>query len=232
MTPVLILAQPKENSEKERGFCARLSSISSKTGQRLADRDAKLEEKRNQIENRINEHRSGRNTRLEEKRIKWDTNRAEHFSMLEEKAQTDEGKQAVFIFIETISAAIAVRRAAVDRAIQNFREGIENIKASRMVSADTAISAFRNSIGTAYESAQSECDNGEDQSTIRQNLRNQLRTARQNFVEAKQEIGNQKTQMETLITTKREATKAAIDEFKAILEQARADFKAAVGTTE
>lgn len=232
LVPVLILAQPRggkpeDAGEGGKGFCARISGISSKIDQRMANRDAKLEQKREQISNRIEIRRQERNAKLEQKRAKWDVNRVEHFAKLEEKAQTDEQKQAVITFTKAVSEAIAVRRAAIDTAIQEFREGVTEAKASRKASTDELVSDFRDAIKAAVEKAEADCESGIDPKTVRENLRNDLKEARENFVSAKQGIEKLGTQMALLITTKKEAIKKAIEDFKEALEQAKDDLKAA-----
>ena len=221
LSPVLILAQPK-------GFCERLSDFSSRVDQRIISRDAKLGEKRDEIAGRIEERRSERDGRLEEKRGKWDENRAEHFAKLEEKAQTDEQKQAVLVFVKAIEEAIKARRLAIDKAIEDFRRAVEEAKAARKTAVDGAVSNYKNAVKTAFEKAKTDCgQEGVDTETIRENLRIDLKTARENFIKERQEIEKLKTQMEGLIIAKREAIKKAIDEFKTALDQAKEDLKAA-----
>lgn len=225
LVPVLILAQADNANEKAKGYCARLSVISSKIDQRITNRDARLEAKRIEIADRIEARQNERDARILEKRVKWDTNRAEHFAKMQEKAGTDEKKQAVVTFRETVTAAIAARRAAVDSAIQDFRQGISQAIASRKSSADAVVSTFQNSVQAAFKKAQSDCDNDVDPRTVRENLRADLKTARETLASDRQDIEKLQVSMESLIAVKREAVKTAIEDFKAVVEQARADFK-------
>jgi len=226
LLPALTLAQTDNDDRGAKGFCARLSTISSNIEQRIANRDSKLTTKRAEIAERIEERRSRRDERLVEKRARWDANREAHFVKMEEKAQTSEKKQAVVAFTEAVNAAIATRRAAIDAAIGDFRDGVAVAIALRKSSVDAAITTFRSSVISALEKAESDCGGGVDPGTVRANLRADLKAARAKLVSDRQGIEKIGTQMELLITTKRAAVKKALDDFNAALEQARTDFKA------
>lgn len=228
LVPVLLLAHADDNSDiggTPKDSCARLSTTLSATEQRIANRDSRLEAKRDDIASRIDAKQNKRDEKLTEKRARWDANRAEHFAKLDARAEGDEQKQAVAAFSQAITAAIAVRRAAIDGAIQDFRQGIQQAVISRKSSADEAVSTFRNSVKSAFEKANSDCDDGVDPKTVRENLRADLKATREKFASDRQEIEKLKSSMEVLIVVKREAVKKAIDDFKAAIEQARADFK-------
>lgn len=227
LAPLLISAQNDNAEEKARGYCGRLSEISSKIDQRIANRDAKLEEKRARIADIIKTRQTKRDVKIAEKRAKWDANRAEHFAKLEEKAGNDEQKQAALDFKEAMSEAISIRRAAINQAIQDFRQGTKEAIASRKASADSAVLALRTSIKSAFEKAESDCDTGIEARTVRENLRADLKTAKEQFTIAKQGIDKLGVQKEILIDQKKEAINKAIDDFKTAVETAKADFKAA-----
>ena len=232
LAPVLILAQQKGNSNGNgsnaaKGFCNRVSKISSDTGQRFGNSNAKLEQKRERIRERVEERRQERDQRYEQKREKWDDNRAEHFAKLDEKAGTNEQKRVALEFQEAVNAAIRARRDAVNAAIQQFRQGIEDAKIVRKGSTDEAITAFRASSEAAIENAQADCEeDGVDPKAVQQTLRNDIKAAKQEYISARQETEKIDIDMEALITAKREAIEEAQDVFKQALEDAKADFKA------
>lgn len=247
LAPVLILAQQKGNgngngngsSYGANGFCNRVSKISSDTGQKFGNNSAKLDQKRERIRERIEERREERDQRYEQKQEKWDDNRLEHFAKLDEKAGTDEQKRVALEFQQAVNAAIRARRDAVygvvydlDNepiygAIQEFRRGLEDAKIARAESIGEAIIAFRTSSEEAIQKAKDDCDVGIiDSKTIRETLRNELKTAKQEYISARQEVEKVDTDMEALITAKREAIEEAQDVFKQALEDAKADFKA------
>lgn len=223
LTPILILAQQKE----AKGFCNRVSKISSDTGKGFGSNSAKLEQKRDRIRERIEERRQERDERYEEKKAKWDANRADHFAKLDEKAVTDEQKEITTDFQQAVVAAIRIRRDAVYAAIQEFRQGLDDAKIARKGSTDQAIIAFRVSSEAAIEKAKTDCEEeGVDPKAVQKTLRNELKAAKQEYIDARQEVEKVDIDMEALITAKREAIEEAQDDFKQALEQAKADFKA------
>jgi len=223
LAPVLILAQ----QNRANGFCNRVSKIYSDTGKRFGNNNAKVEQKRERIEERIEGRREERDQKYEQKREKWDANRADHFAKLDERAVSDEQKEITTEFQEAVVAAIRIRRDAVYAAIQEFRQGLDDAKIARKGSTDQAIIDFKASSEAAIEKAKAACEAGIiDPKTIQENLRNDLKTAKQEYIIARQEVEKVDTDMEALITAKREAIEEAQDAFKERLEQAKDDFKA------
>lgn len=227
LLPGLILAQTGAATEALKGFCARLPDISSKITQRMDEKDAKLEEKSAEILSRLETRRTERDAKLAEKRAEWDAKRAEIFAKLEDKAETDEQKQAVAVFVGAVQEAVAVRRAAVDAAVQDFREGLAEAIAARQATVNGITGAFRASTEEALAKASSDCEAGTAPATVRENFRVELKAARDKFASDKGEVDKLKTSREALVTARREAIKQAVDTFKATLEQARAALKAA-----
>lgn len=237
LVPILILAQQNGDdngngngngsSNRAKGFCNRVSKISSDTGKGFGNNSAKLEQKRERIAERIEERREERDQRYEEKKAKWDANRADHFTKLNERSVTDEQKEVTTDFQEAVVAAIRIRRDAVNVAIQEFRQGLDDVKLARKGSTDEAIIAFKASSEVATEKAQTACkEEGVDPKAVQETLRNELKAAKQEYITARQEVEKVDTDMEALITVKREAIEEAQDIFKESLEKAKADFKA------
>jgi len=223
LAPILIFAQQKGAN----GFCNQVSKISSDTGKRFGNSNTKLEQKRERIEERIKERREERDQRYEEKKAKWDANREEHFAKLDEKAGTEEQKRVTTEFQQAVAAAIRIRRDAVNTAIQEFRQGLEDAKLARKGSTDEAIIAFKDSFEAAIEQAKADCEAGIiDSKTVQKTLKNELKAAKQEYIINRQEVEKIDTDMEALITAKREAIEKAQDDFKQALEDAKSDFKA------
>jgi len=227
LVPLWIFAQNANDNQKAKGFCNSISNLTSKYDQRITDRETKLETKRVEITNRIAERWEARDEKLAEKREKWDENREEHFDKLEEKAETDEQKQAFLAFKQAVTAAIASRRAAIDKAIDDFRQGVEQAKIDRKSAADTLRNTFRNSIRAAFQKAETDCDAGVDPATIRTNFRAEVNAAKEKFETDRKEMEKLQDMMKTLINTRKEAIEKAIDDFKTAMETARTEFKAA-----
>jgi len=228
LVPLWIFAQNANDNQKAKGFCNSISNLASKYDQKVTDRETKLEEKRNEIQNRITNRWVERDAKLAEKRAKWDVNREEHFEKLEEKAGTDEQKQALLDFKQAVTAAITARRAAIDKAIEDFRQGVERAKIDRKSAADALGNTFRNSIQAAFQKAETDCDASVDPATIRTNFRAEVKATKEKFESDRQEMEKLQTSMEALINTRKETIKKAIDGFKTAMETAKADFEAAL----
>ena len=221
-----ILTEGKNEGNEDRGFCARISSVVSKIDQRIDHYTNRLTERRTQNQNRVEERRQERSNRFKEKREKWDTNRAEHFERLEERAQTNEQKQAMLEFKQTITQAISNRRATINVAIENFRNRVSDIKTSRKFSIDSLILDYKNDIKTALAQAETACQGGTEPGTVNKDLRDQLRQIKEDFVAERQSIERIKNETQLLIVIKKEAIKQAIDGFKLTMNQAVEDLKA------
>jgi hypothetical protein len=128
--------------------------------------------------------------------------------------------------------AIASRRAAIDEAIDDFRQSVEQAKIDRKSAADALRNTFRNSIRAAFQKSETDCDVGVDPATIRTNFRAEVKAAKEKFENDRKEIEKLQTSMETLINTRKEAIKKAIDDFKTAMETARTEFKAAFPQAE
>jgi hypothetical protein len=218
-----------QQDQATQAFCTKVSEYSLKVEQKIIDREAGLEQKREQINNRFRERWEKQDSDLDTKRDKWDDNREDQYSRLRERATTEEQKQAVEAFKNSIQVAISARRSAVDAALSVYRQGIEQAFTSRKSSVDAALDVFRNSIKTAFNQAQTDCAGGTDFKTIRQDLKAGLKTAREKFVSDKQAIEKTGPSVSGLVTAKNQAIQKAFQDFKTATEQARTALKTAFG---
>lgn len=223
---LFVNAQSK-NSE----FCSRLITFAEKISQKFADGETKLTAVRNERISKIANHQADFDKKLTENREKWDENREEQFQKLEEKAQTDAQKQAIAQFKSTMTTAISTRRAAVDVAIQTFRQGLQQAINDRKTVTDTTVSTYKSAVNLAIEKAKSDCASGVDTKTVRTNLVQSLKTAREQFNTARQNIEKLSESVETFVAARKQAVKKAHDDFKTMAEQARIQLKAAFGET-
>jgi len=210
-----------------KGFCSRISEISTGIDQKLGERGVKFEEKKTERIKKIADHRIEVDKRFAENRVKFDENRAEHYSKLEDKATTDSQKQAVAAFKAAVEAAIATRKATVDAAIPTFRQGVDAAIASRKSAADTAVNAFKNSVDAANTKAKTDCAGGIDPKTVRQNLQTGLKAARQKLTSDIKELDKIESTVQSLIAVRKDALNKALLDFKTAVEKAKNDLKAA-----
>lgn len=227
LIPLWIFAQNANENQKAKVFCTAISNLASKFEQRVTNYKTKLEEKRAEIASNFAVKWHERDTKLAEKRNKWDINHNEHFTKLEQKAITDQQKQALVTFKEAVTTAISARRTAIDAAIQTFRQGVNSAIASRKNAVDGAIGDLTNSIIAAVDKAKTDCQNGVDPATVRQALKADLKSAQEKYVSDRQKIDKLQSQIEPLLDTRNQAIEKAIADFKSAMEKAKSDFKAA-----
>jgi hypothetical protein len=176
------------------------------------------------------ENTAERDEKLSQKRNLRDENFEKHFAGLEEKARTEEQKKAAKKFQEAMEKAIAARRSAIDDAIENFRTAVAALHKDRKTSIDAETEEFINTQKTAIEKARSECAQNSNQASVRQAVKNSLALAKKNFSQSKQNAEKIRTQMETLIQTRKSAIEKANSDFKAAIEKAKTEFKKEFGS--
>lgn len=228
LVPIVMIAQ-SNNSQAGKSICSKISDSSSRTMQRITEKWGRVEGKRAEITNRIQARWQERDSRLLEKQDKWNTNRAQHFQKLRERFQEGEKKQAVIDFQETISEAVANRRAAITEVTINYRQDVQQMKANRQASIDGLKNEFDNAVTVAFEEAEADCNDDLNPGTVRQNLRNDLTAAKEKYHNDYQEIEEISITMDQLIVDRKAAFEEAIQDFKDAMEEAKNEFKAIIG---
>ena len=227
--PAFVLAQSQNKNNSQSKICTAIVKFAERLDQRFVNQEAKLTARRLERVSKIANHQVEVDVKIDANREKWDDNREEQFGKLEEKAQTDAQKQAVAQFKSTMTAAISTRRAAVDVAIQTFRQGLQQAINDRKTATDTTVSTYKSTINLAIDKAKSDCASGVDTKTVRTNLIQSLKTAREQFNTARQNIEKLSESVETLVAARKQAVEKAHDDFKKAAEQARIQLKAAFG---
>lgn len=221
------------NATNKQGlFCQNVDKWTSTIETRLADREAKVVAKVKERDTNVANRRAERDANLENKRDGWDTNRAERYANLEAKATTEEQKQAVMDFEDTIDTAVAVRRAAIDGAITTFRGEVNKLVAARRQAVSAAVNTFKSAVAAAGTKAKEDCSNSVAAATVRQNYRAALKAARDKFQADKQAIDKIGTQMQALAQTRNAAVKQAVDSFVSTLQAAIAQLKLVFNNNE
>lgn len=220
-------AEKKEEAlaNRQAKFCDRVSDLVSKLTARFSERKEKIQTRAQNRFSQWEENQSERDAKLADFRVKRDAIIEEHFEKLEARAQTDKQKEAVAEFKKTVLAAVETRRDAIDVAIQAFRDGMKDIQDSRKNNLESEAGTYATAVQTALEKAQSDCENGATPSEVREALHAALESGKDKFENNKEELKDIKSQIETLIETRKTAIKKAIDDFKADMETARAELK-------
>lgn len=222
-SPALIFAQ---ETPTPKGFCTRVNEFTSRIDERITDREAKLQAKRQERANNLVEQKNKRDTLRSKNRVGRDENRQEHYTKLESRATTDAQKQAVVVFKTTVEAAVSARKAVVDNAIKAFRQSVDQSIASRKSAVDGAINTFKNAKIAAVEKAKADCAARVDPRTVRETFRTNMKAAQDKFKSDRQAIETLKDTFEPIRTARKQAVEKAIADFKMIMEKARTDLKA------
>jgi len=226
--PSVLMAQNAQSADNlAKAFCTRLSMISSELDQRFADRQAKILARQTERLNNLAERRSDRDAKLTEKRSQWDARRNQLYAKLEVKAKTDSQKQAITAFKAAVDAAVATRKAAVDAAISSFRQGLDQAIATRKAAVDAAVNAYKSAAQTTRGQALADCSAGIAAKTIRDSYRASMKAARDKFQNDKQAIDKLGETASSLALIRQQAVEKALQDFKAALETARDNLKAA-----
>lgn len=210
-------------------FCEKLSELTEKFGQKVDEGANRFRERTELRAGSWEEKQSERDVKLAERRSQRDSNLEEHFEKLETRAQTEEQKKAAAGFEEAMREAIETRRDAVDQAIADFREGVRKILEKRATEKNSAAKAFESTKTSAFSKAQNSCSAGSDAKAIQSALHAELKVARDNFVSERQSMEKIRTDVQALITVRKQTFEQAMNNFKSAAEKARTELQSALG---
>lgn len=206
-------------------FCNRFSELSSKLIERMNSYEKKVQERTEQRKG-MDERRTEQDAKLEEKRNEWNVKREEHFAKLEALAQNDEQKQAVIDFKKAVEEAIKARRDAMNEAIEDFRQAIDNSELKNF-SINATLEAYKNSVQTALDKAQADCDSKVSSSKVRTAVMQGLKSAKNKLLSDYKKVEGVKGKSEEAREKFKEAKEKAISEFNEAMDKAKEDFKSA-----
>lgn len=212
---------------EKNNFCINLDATSLTIGQRLDQREEWLEEKRADRLNNLAKRRLNRDERLSQFRDNWEDARTKLFERLEAQATTTEQKQAVAVFISAINEADAAKKAAINEAIKAYRENLDALVNERKEAVDKAKANHRAATEAVFQKAETDCASGIDALTVRTEAREALAVERDAYRAKVVAIEKLADKAKDLATTRQEAIKEAVDDFKQALSTARVPLKAA-----
>ncbi|MCX6791202.1 MAG: hypothetical protein NTV62_03375 [Candidatus Gribaldobacteria bacterium] len=221
---------PKANNNQ--AFCDKILQLGENFSQKVAQEELKLEEERDKKIQLADDHRGEIDQKRSQNRASWSENRLEQFAKIEERAQTDAQKQAVIKFREAVSTAIADRQSKVDTAVTIFRKGMDDALSTRKSTVDEAVKAFRQKVGAIYAKAKTDCETGVAVNTIRNDVKQGIKTAQDNYKTARGKIDKKAEAVKSLTEAKKKALEKAMEEFRIMLEKAKKDLKVAFPKTE
>lgn len=208
-----------------RGICIRIDELSGNTEERIKQKEERVEARINEGFANAEKNRKERSGKLTEFRMKADEWRKENYEKMEAKAETDEQKEAVKKFKETVEAAVESRRVAIDVAINAFRGGVDKAIADHKSAVQETKNAYRESVKTAYEKARNDCESGVDEKTVRANLHSSLQAARGKLKEDRAGVTKFRDAMKDLIAARKTAFEKSITDFKAAMKAAVEELK-------
>jgi len=224
------LLQRNSENAKNKQFCNQLENWADKIDQNITERQAKVSEKQTERLQKLNERKENRDAKLEQHREKWEEKWQEHFDILENKASTSVERQAMVEFNETVKEAMASRQAAVDEAISDFREALAQIVNNRKIATEQARIEYQNAYQAAVAKAKADCVAGVEPAQVRETLKAVLKTAREEFEKDRRTI--EKLDLKSLVEARQQAFREALDYFKRVMQESRADLRAAFNLEE
>ncbi len=225
--PVLVHAQgPAEREE----FRAKLSTNYANF---LANYQARVEAMLQERATRLQE-RAAREAEMDasraEKQSEGRRKLAERMDALSENATTPAQVAAITAFTTTVEAAIATRIEAIDAAVSAFRTSAHEAASSAMTQADGASDSFKAAVNAAFAGALAAFDAGGSPGNIGPALQANIEAAKAEFQTAREALPDVKAMVEeSLRPILDSAIAQAIAEFKATVEAAAVELKAAFG---
>jgi hypothetical protein len=225
-TPLVTFATSQSKSDAS--FCSQIDMRTGQATQKLDEKIQNFQTKKStrfaQIATRRAEHDEARVTKQSASDTRHDT----RYDALMAKATTDAQRAAVVTFQTKTTQAIEVRRAAIDKAVKEYRLGVDALINGKFGTLDTAVTTLKSSIASAVAEAKSACTTGTDPATVAMTFKSRVKAAHDAF-KANRSDAAIKAQIETLISTRKSAVAAAVSTFKTTMEAAKTELKTAFG---
>src|SRR3989338_2928490 len=119
----LVFAFGAVKAKANAGLCAKVEDFYARSITQLADKEAKYQDKKLEREKALVEKYAERQAKQDKARANWDSKKDGLFAKLENRAATDEQKQAAAAYQQAVTAAVAAKRAALDAALAEFNAG-------------------------------------------------------------------------------------------------------------
>jgi hypothetical protein len=205
---------------KAAAFCEKLDDAEDRVLAKLSERKGKIDRS-----TAIKAKKDARIAAFEEKKENKIANREARYAKLTELAKTDEQKEAVENFVNTVKDLADARHETVKDAIEAFEDEITNLAKERNDSADSRAREVESTIGGIFDDARASCEDGSTPAEVRTQLKADM-TSMQTDLKAKHE---DRGQNEDLVNA-REVRKTIMAEAKATFlegyKAAKADLRA------
>jgi len=207
-------------------FCERIEEVRSNTLDKLYDRAEKVRDRGDSRNGNVDTRRESRLAKLEKHRENRDEARGNRYDALRAKATTDEQKEAVEIFIDTVESLLEERRIAMDEAITAFEDGVEDLKEQMQSATESLRVEVEKDLNSIFDQAEDACDAGTDVAEVRALIAQGMQTMRNDSQGNRSEYSFRE-ELQDLREERRLAFEAAKQAFLAGLDDAKAELRAA-----
>lgn len=167
--------------------------------------------------------------RLSARRMAWESNRMNHFQVIEANYSDEKAKVAVRVFSVALADAVKARSSAYFQTINSFREGMIKILTDRDRSLLDAVRTYGKEVNAARLKAQEACQEEVVQKDLaRATLKRELREARMRFNDARLKAEKFTVQAEELRKTKLAEIESTHNTFVLALNSVKEKFLAQV----
>lgn len=241
VSPLVVAAQGGEAGSSRNGgtassqqrsveqFCANLETRQADMMTRIQTRAGEVSARHEGNAGERQSKRAERQSELATKRAEMDAKRDAHYEKLSEAATTEAQLAAVEEFSETVEALVDTRRTAIDAAIEDFEDTVEALRESQAAVVADLTEATESGVEAAFAEAEAACETDDatfaDVSSV---LRDALASQRQ-AQQANREQYSFKDDLEAARAARKAAVQAAVTEFQAGMDAAKAELRSAFG---
>ena len=220
--------QETSNKNKDANFCQELQNVQARVLKNLSKKEDNLHGKKNEHTTKLEERFTVRDKERMDHRNEKDIDLTLKIAKLKEKYPDAKYTLAISLFEKTMKDALIVRRNAIDAAVANFRNDLQNVISGKQSTADGMISSLETSIGAAVKTALNSCNQGISSATIKATFQKEISEIRKNTKIDKDNVVKLQPQIEQLANKRKADIDKAQDAFKVTAEGARRNLKEAL----
>ncbi len=227
-------AEAKRAARIKNRVCVRLDKMTERLENVIKKRKSFIDNRFNERISELQKRRNSKDEAVKERRAERDRYREKYYEELEKRAQTDEQKKAVEKFKETIENAVKKRRTTIDQAVEDMRKGIDDAIAQRKTVVDNAANSFNNDELSALNKTKNSCNentNNEEWKSMINVVRENIRMHRDDYKQQLKQAKKVGDVARELAKTKRETIMNAIEEFKTTVKSAQEELRKSFGQT-
>lgn len=222
--------EERETARQEK-FCEKTDENVSKIESRVVDGKNRVIERFDRHIEKAKEHKAQKFETVQKQRAEADAKRVTYYTELRARATTDEQKSAVAAFEGEVEAAVTVRRAAVDSAVNTFWDQTVALTIARRDAYSATYDSFIAEVAEIVVAAKTDCTTADSAKDVAKDVRSALKTAQQQFKSDRAEATSLKKDIIVLRAQLRESVKAAADVYRDAVAAARTTLQGAFGST-